>query len=86
MIARRRVVLSLCDATTNMVQPWADAGFLCFCVDVRHLRGTSKRGNSAERGNVRSVTPRGFARAVFKANFQTEQLDDQESPCPVKGL
>lgn len=25
---------------------------------------------SAERGNLRSVTPRGFARAVFEANFQ----------------
>ena len=45
MIAERRVVLSLCDATTNMVQPWAEAGFVCFCVDVQHTKGTSRRGN-----------------------------------------
>src|SRR4051812_15570921 len=32
-------VLSLCDRTGNMVRPWADAGFECFCVDVRHERG-----------------------------------------------
>jgi hypothetical protein len=32
-------VLSLCDRTGNMVRPWADAGFECFCVDVQHRPG-----------------------------------------------
>ena len=45
MTAERRAVLSLCDVTTNMVQPWAEAGFECFCVDVQHPKGTSRRGN-----------------------------------------
>lgn len=43
-MSHRRAVLSLCDATTNMAQPWAEAGFICFCVDIRHPKGTSKRG------------------------------------------
>jgi hypothetical protein len=41
----RPVVLSLCDVTTRMAQPWAEAGFDCFCVDVQHPKGTVKRGN-----------------------------------------
>jgi hypothetical protein len=30
------VVLSLCDLTGNMVQPWATAGYRCICVDLQH--------------------------------------------------
>jgi hypothetical protein len=41
----RGAVLSLCDVTTNMVEPWADVGFVCFCVDTQHPRGITKRGN-----------------------------------------
>jgi hypothetical protein len=44
-MSQRRAVLSLCDATTHMAQPWADAGFVCFCVDIRHAKGTAKCGN-----------------------------------------
>lgn len=28
-------VLSLCDRTGNMVLPWAEAGYQCFCVDLQ---------------------------------------------------
>jgi hypothetical protein len=28
-----------------MARPWADAGFICFCVDIRHPKGTVRRGN-----------------------------------------
>jgi len=45
MTSRRGVVLSLCDVTTRMVQPWADAGYACFCIDTQHPSGTTKRGN-----------------------------------------
>jgi hypothetical protein len=45
MTTERRTILSLCDVTTNMVQPWAEAGFDCFCVDMQHPKGTTKRGN-----------------------------------------
>jgi hypothetical protein len=32
------IVLSLCDYTGNMVRPWAEAGYRCFCVDIKHDR------------------------------------------------
>lgn len=33
------VVLSLCDRTGVMVQPWLEAGYECWIVDVQHPRG-----------------------------------------------
>jgi hypothetical protein len=39
------IVISLFDYTTNMVRPWADAGFLCHCVDVKHPAGEQREGN-----------------------------------------
>lgn len=38
-VAPGPVVLSLCDRTGVMVAPWAEAGFRCLCVDVRHPDG-----------------------------------------------
>lgn len=32
----RPVVISLCDRTGNIVRPWAEAGYDCWCVDVQH--------------------------------------------------
>jgi hypothetical protein len=37
-------VLSLCDRTGKMVEPWAAAGFECFCVDIRHRQGEHRDG------------------------------------------
>lgn len=31
-----RVVVSLCDRTGNMVRPWAEAGFTCWCIDLQN--------------------------------------------------
>jgi hypothetical protein len=42
--AAKGSVLSLCDRTGNMVQPWAAAGFECFCVDTRHRQGERRDG------------------------------------------
>ncbi|WP_400768723.1 hypothetical protein [Methylosinus sporium] len=39
MNANKGAVLSLCDRTGNMVRPWADAGFECFCTDLAHPAG-----------------------------------------------
>jgi hypothetical protein len=39
------IVISLFDYTGNMVRPWADAGFLCYCVDLKHPAGEHKEGN-----------------------------------------
>jgi hypothetical protein len=39
-----KLVLSLCDRTGIMVQPWAKAGYECLCVDMQH-KGVSKVDN-----------------------------------------
>jgi hypothetical protein len=36
------LVLSLCDRTGVMVQPWLEAGYECVIVDVQHDRGVHK--------------------------------------------
>jgi hypothetical protein len=33
---RKGVVISICDRTGNMVRPWAEAGYECWCVDLQH--------------------------------------------------
>jgi hypothetical protein len=40
---RRTIVLSLCDRTANMLRPWADAGYRCIAVDLRHGDGVTVR-------------------------------------------
>lgn len=44
------VVLSLCDESTVAVRPWSEAGYECWCVDLRHPRGISKA-----KGGIRLV-------------------------------
>lgn len=39
------IVISLFDFTGNMVLPWADAGYLCYCIDLQHPAGETRRGN-----------------------------------------
>src|SRR6266481_4997233 len=40
-----QIVLSLFDHTGNMVEPWAKAGFVCYCVDLKHPKGENREGN-----------------------------------------
>lgn len=51
----RPVVISLCDRTGNMVLPWAEAGYECWCVDVQH---------SIRRDHIKCVGP-GVIRKVW---------------------
>lgn len=39
------VVLSLFDHSCNMVKPWAEAGYPCVVVDLRHPPGVTREGN-----------------------------------------
>lgn len=39
------VVVSCFDYTCNMVMPWADAGYTCYCVDLQHPAGETREGN-----------------------------------------
>ena len=38
-------MISLFDYTGNMAAPWAEAGYLCYCVDLAHPVGESREGN-----------------------------------------
>ncbi len=44
------VVLSLCDHSGNMVRPWAEAGYECWCVDIQHESGYYRKGNIVQVG------------------------------------
>jgi hypothetical protein len=52
-------VVSLADLTGNMVKPWAEAGWTCYCVDIQHsIRRDRVEGNiHYVWGDVRSWTP-----------------------------
>lgn len=39
------IVISCFDLTAEMVKPWAEAGYECYCVDVQHPRGETRNGN-----------------------------------------
>lgn len=41
---RRGVVISLCDRTGKMVEPWAEAGYECWCYDIQHGPGMRQDG------------------------------------------
>lgn len=51
------IVLSLCDRTGVMVQPWLEAGYECHLVDTRHPPGTHQDGRLSRTGaDVRAFT------------------------------
>lgn len=61
----------LCSLTGNMAQPWAEAGYECFCVDTQHsIRQDRVEGKiHYVWGDVRSYTlPVGY-RPIFGAAF-----------------
>jgi len=54
----QQIVVSLFDVTGNMVLPWAEAGFLCYCVDIQHPPGEHRQGNIIRVGaDVREWLP-----------------------------
>ena len=61
-----KTVLSLCDRTGNMVRPWAEAGFRCYCVDVQHPNGSSQiaTGITAIGFDILQPTMLGYLRAI----------------------
>lgn len=42
---KEKAIISCFDLTGNMVQPWAEAGYLCYCVDAQHPQGETRQGN-----------------------------------------
>ena len=54
----RGIVISLFDYTGHMVEPWAEAGYLCYCVDRQHPPGETRSGNVVRVGaDVRDWLP-----------------------------
>jgi hypothetical protein len=54
----QEIVVSLFDRTGHMVAPWANAGFLCYCVDIQHPLGELREGNVVKVGaDVRDWLP-----------------------------
>lgn len=61
----------LCDENGYTAEPWADAGFECWCVDLAHpVRSTKRRGNiNFAYGDARWWMPPPGRRVVFGAAF-----------------
>jgi len=62
------IVLSLFDRTTNMVKPWAEAGYESICVDWQHPPGESSGGENITLVGVdlcKWLPPRGEIAACF---------------------
>jgi len=61
------MIISLFDYTGNIVKPWAEAGHLCYCVDVQHSAGETRDGNIIRVGaDVRDwLPPRGDVEIFF---------------------
>ena len=39
------IAISCFDKSTNMMKPWANAGYTCYCVDIQHPAGETHEGN-----------------------------------------
>ncbi len=65
------IVVSCFDFTGNLVRPWADAGYLCYCVDLQHAEGHRRKGNIIFVGaDMRHWKPDfDSSRVVFQAYF-----------------
>lgn len=63
------IVISCFDKSTNMVRPWAEAGYICYCVDIQHPAGETRDGNIIKVGADMKdwMPPRG--EIVFAAFF-----------------
>jgi hypothetical protein len=71
---KRKAMISMCDKTGNMARPWAEAGYVCICVDIQHsIRATRKKKWQVEQfpgggeihlmyGDARSWKPSDFDR------------------------
>ena len=54
----KQIVISLFDHSGNMVAPWTQAGFLCYCVDLQHPPGEHRDGNIVRVGaDIREWLP-----------------------------
>jgi len=57
LVKARGAVLSLCDRTGIMLEPWAQAGFDCMAVDIRHTGVRHEKGINFIGADVRYWLP-----------------------------
>jgi hypothetical protein len=51
-------IISCFDHTTNMAKPWADAGYIAYCIDIQHPPGETREGNIIKVGaDIMTWTP-----------------------------
>ena len=43
------IAISCFDKSTNMMKPWAEAGYTCYCVDIQHPPGKTCEGDNIVR-------------------------------------
>ena len=43
MSESKSIAVFLCDESGVMARPWAEAGYECWCIDIKHPRGITKR-------------------------------------------
>lgn len=72
---KRDVAISMCDKSGIMMIPWAEAGYICICVDIQHsIRATAKKKHVVKRfegdGEIHFVW--GDARSWKPSDFDKE--------------
>lgn len=64
------ICIFLCDKTGVMARPWAEAGYLCYCVDVQHPKGERREGNIVFVGaDIHRWVPPMGSQVAFAAAF-----------------
>lgn len=83
-----RIVLSLCDRTGVMVEPWLEAGYECWIVDTQHEHGVHRDGNLVRVGAdvERWLPPLAKYRIVFAFPPCTNLAISGARWFPAKGL
>jgi len=66
---KNRIVLSLCDYTGNIVEPWRQNGYECWIVDLKHPSGITEESGLVKVGaDIRGwLPPRADYQIVFAA-------------------
>jgi hypothetical protein len=78
---KQAVAIFMCDVSGVMARPWAEAGYVCICVDIQHsIRATMRKAHKIERfegggdihfiwGDARSWKPRDFDNNFFQKYY-----------------
>ncbi len=72
-LAPRQIMLSFFDLSTVMAKPWAEAGYLCFCIDLQHPHGEHVDPDNANiirvGAHIEDWLPPGGREIVFASFF-----------------